>query len=381
MSALLRTLLRVFIIAPPVAIMSYAALAAEATPEQVRQQLAATQAAIAEIDDWLTAANARQSGAEKRLQQASAKLDASNREAAELNAQARQLDARGAELREQRQNQQSIVQEREILLGEVLRALHKQGEPGAVRALLSGTDPADFSRQSLYLARISESHRQTLNAYRAELDTLSRIDAELAAQVQRLADTQAALAATQQQLSGERQEREAALAALVASVAQQRSEREQLDMDRAGVEQLLERVEAALRRVPAPPPGTRFAARKGSLPTPVNASIVRGYGSNAAGLPHHGITFAPTPNERVLAVHGGRVVFADWLRGAGLLVIIDHGDGFMTLYGNNESLSVTPGDAITAGTALALAGSGAAGGLYFEIRKDGAPTNPSAWLE
>jgi septal ring factor EnvC (AmiA/AmiB activator) len=190
------------------------------------------------------------------------------------------------------------------------------------------------------------------------------------------------VAETLEERTAEAQEREAALAALTRTIQTQRSELEQLEMDKAGVQQLIEQLELAMRRIPATAAGTRFASMKGKLSAPVEAPIATRFGVDSNGLSRQGITFDVTLGEPVLAVHSGRVVFADWLRGAGLLVIVDHGDGYMTLYSNNESLEVATGVSVEAGDVVASAGRSVAreAGLHFEIRKGGVALDPEEWL-
>ena len=130
---------------------------------------------------------------------------------------------------------------------------------------------------------------------------------------------------------------------------------------------------------------TDFAARKGSLPWPLEGVPVSRFGQPRADgrLQWHGLLLRAEPGTPVRAVHRGRVVFADWLRGFGLLTIVDHGDGYMTLYGHAEVLAKRPGDMVESGEVIARAGqSGGArtSGLYFEIRRHGDATDPLQWV-
>jgi septal ring factor EnvC (AmiA/AmiB activator) len=229
---------------------------------------------------------------------------------------------------------------------------------------------------------LTASQRETLAAYELALDELNQSRQQIESRKQALVSVEARVATTLEEHTAEAQEREAALAALTRTLQTQRGELEQLEMDKAGVQQLIEQLELALRRIPAPDAGTRFASLKGKLSTPVEAPIASRFGIDSNGLSRQGVTFRSKSGEPVLAVHSGRVVFADWLRGAGLLVIIDHGDSYMTLYGNNESLEVSAGVSVNAGDVVASAGKSAAEetGLHFEIRKGGVALDPEEWL-
>ena len=352
------------------------------TPAQAKQQLAAAQSAIDEVQTWLFKANAQQSNEEKRLQNAVVALANSTRELEGLAEQRRSLEGKLDELQRLISGQESALAAREQALGDVIRALHKQGDMSLARAFLSGQGPTNAARQLNYLSRITAAQRAALTLYKQALDELIQSQLQLEAQRQELVRVQARSAAAQEKRVAETQEREAALAALTTSIKTQRGELEQLEMDKAGIQQLVEQLELAMRRIPAPEAGARFASMKGKLSAPVKASIHARFGTDSNGVSRQGLTFDANSGESVLAVHSGRVVFADWLRGAGLLVIVDHGDSYMTLYGNNESLEVMAGVSIEAGDVVANAGRGAGekAGLHFEIRKGGIALNPEAWL-
>jgi septal ring factor EnvC (AmiA/AmiB activator) len=299
-----------------------------------------------------------------------------------LATQRQRLEGELADLERLIAAQTTEINARQQALDDVLRALHRQGEGNLARAFLSGQGPTNAARQLTYLNRLTASQRETLAAYELALDELNQSRQQIESRKQALVSVEARVAATLEERTAEAQEREAALAALTRTIQTQRGELEQLEMDKAGVQQLIEQLELALRRIPAPDAGTRFASLKGKLSTPVEAPIASRFGIDSNGLSRQGVTFRSKSGEPVLAVHSGRVVFADWLRGAGLLVIIDHGDSYMTLYGNNESLEVSAGVSVNAGDVVASAGKSAAEetGLHFEIRKGGVALDPEEWL-
>ena len=352
------------------------------TPEQAREQLAAAQRAIDEVQAWLERANTQQSAEEKRLQDAAIALSNSSRELKELATQRQRLEGELAELERLIAAQTSALNARQQELDAVLRALHRQGEGNLARAFLSGQGPTNAARLLTYLNHLTDSQRETLAAYEFALDELNQSRKQIESRKQALVSVEARVAETLEERTAEAQEREAALAALTRTIQTQRGELEQLEMDKAGVQQLIEQLELAMRRIPATAAGTRFASMKGKLSAPVEAPIAARFGVDPNGLSRQGIAFNVTLGEPVLAVHSGRVVFADWLRGAGLLVIVDHGDSYMTLYGNNESLEVATGVSVEAGDVVASAGRSVAreAGLHFEIRKGGVALDPEDWL-
>ncbi len=348
---------------------------------QARAQLEATESAMADIADWLREANAQQGREEKRLQEAAARLEASSLRVQTLRQREQALAQEIEKLNEEINAQQSTLNAQETRFAELLRTLHKQGDLGAARALLSGEAPATAQRRAVMLGRLSAAQRSAINDYKNQLEKLASTQQTLAQQQQQLDQARQALESERQILEQDRQSRQQALAALAANMDAQRSELEQLEIDKAGVQQLIDKLESALQQAPQRAKSTRFSAARGTLPKPVEARISRNFGRDNDGLRHNGINYATPAGTTVSAVHEGRVVFADWLRGAGLLVIVDHGDAYMTLYGNNEALEVAAGDSISAGEPLARSGAADQGGLYFEIRHRGVAQDPRQWLD
>ena len=149
---------------------------------------------------------------------------------------------------------------------------------------------------------------------------------------------------------------------------------------------LLDRITASIADLPTPGDTTPFVREKGKLLLPVSGRITDRFGTsrNNGKLRWNGIFIAAPRGAPVRAIHYGRVVFSDWLRGFGLLLIIDHGDGYMSLYGHNQVLYTEVGDWVTAGEIVATVGDTGGqnrAGLYFEIRYKGKPTNPQLWCQ
>jgi septal ring factor EnvC (AmiA/AmiB activator) len=130
---------------------------------------------------------------------------------------------------------------------------------------------------------------------------------------------------------------------------------------------------------------TPFVNRKGQMTWPTDGRLLRKFGESKADgrLRWDGVLLATGAGSEVLAVHHGRVVYSDWLPGMGLLVVLEHGDGYLTLYGHNQDLIMEVGEWVTPGTVIAHVGDSGGQpvpGLYFEIRKNGSPVNPSHWV-
>ena len=185
-------------------------------------------------------------------------------------------------------------------------------------------------------------------------------------------------------LQAQREERVTLLAVIEQSLSDGEARLEELRRNRQDLETLLERLGDALADIPADlGKGQHPSERRGALPMPVSGRVLAAYGQpRTADLFWQGWLIAASPGDAVRSIAHGRVAYADWLRGYGLLLIVDHGDGFMSLYGQNESLRVEVGDWVEAGDAISTVGQGAEGrtGLYFELRRGGKAVDPAGWI-
>jgi septal ring factor EnvC (AmiA/AmiB activator) len=260
-----------------------------------------------------------------------------------------------------------------------------EGDAPALKVLLNEIEPGMIARTLTYYEYLSKDTVERLEAFQASLQELKAARAAVQASRVELATTESNLEQRQQQLASTRKEREQTLAALNADIRTRRGERDDLEADRKRLERLLEEVQEAIASIPAPNESRPFKSLRNRLPWPVQGRVVSNYGATYADgkLRRNGLIMNTSEEAEVKAVHYGRVVFANWLRGFGLITIIDHGDGYMTLYGHSSSLFTAPGDWVGAGETIALAGR--TGGtedpaVYFEVRQNGKPVNPRSWL-
>jgi septal ring factor EnvC (AmiA/AmiB activator) len=271
--------------------------------------------------------------------------------------------------------------DQKALLRKQVLASYRMGRQQRLKLLLNQDDPARLSRILSYYDYLNRARSGLItdiqNSYRTLLETGEKIRADEA----RLAD----LRAGQQQLLASveqaRDERKQALEQRNREIASADKRLATLKQDVAQLEELTRKLtEVAPPPVPANIP---FKSRKGKLPWPVAGRMVQRFGeSMKGGVTLEGIVIESREGENVRAVHGGVVIFADWLRGYGLMLIVDHGDGYMTLYGYNQSLLRKVGDNVEAGEVVSLAG--VSGGrrnaaVYFAIRKGSSPVNPLSW--
>ncbi|MDE2089868.1 MAG: peptidoglycan DD-metalloendopeptidase family protein, partial [Gammaproteobacteria bacterium] len=222
---------------------------------------------------------------------------------------------------------------------------------------------------------------QTVTAHLDELDT---VEAAITRHTSALGRLRASEQDEQRTLEASRRARRQVLAALDAEIHNKGQELERLQRNARALQKLIDSLRRAPANVPAGGARTPFAALKGRLPWPANGRVLARYGQprEVGVLKWQGVLIAAPLGGPVRAVWYGRVVFADWLRGLGLLVIVDHGHGYMSLYAHNQNLYVKTGDRVQPGRVIAAVGdSGGARrpALYFEIRDRGRPVNPFRW--
>lgn len=353
----------------------------DVSPEQIK----ALKQQIAGIDRWLADAEKDRSSLEQELTATERKISALTRDREALRKQAQDLQARLSGLREKERELTATLEKQRVSLKSQVRAAWMEGDAPALKVLLNEIKPGEIARTLTYYEYLSKNTVARLEAFQSNLQALKTARQDVQATSTRLAKTEADLEQRRQELASSRQQRQQTLAALKADIRSRRSERETLEADRQRLEQLLEEVQQAIANIPAPNESNPFKSLRDKLPWPARGKVVSNYGATYADgkLRRSGILLNTAEGAEIKSVHHGRVVFANWLRGFGLMTIIDHGDGYMSLYGHSSSLFTEPGDWVSPGDTIALAGR--TGGtedpaLYFEVRRNGKPVNPRSWL-
>lgn len=349
------------------------------------QQLEALDKRIKDVNAWLQKAEDNRGELVRNLRDLEQDLGKINGRLHALRQQEKTLQSELATLESEAQALQGKLASQRVALGAQLRNAWMQGDAPGLKVLLNESDPQELARLMTYHEYLSQDAVTRLETFNA---TLAQLEQNRA----RALTARAELAKAQDQTEAERKDREQrqaerqqALAALKGDISERRSELEQLEADRQRLEALVKQVEEAVRTIDLPDQSTPFKQLRAKLPWPASGKVVANYGEPMAGgkMRRNGIIIQAAADEPIHAVHYGRVVFANWLRGFGLLLIIDHGDGYMSLYGQNGGLLKSVGDWVSAGETIALAGEdgGAPGGLYFEIRHNGKPGDPAQWLQ
>jgi septal ring factor EnvC (AmiA/AmiB activator) len=289
---------------------------------------------------------------------------------------------RAALAAEQRAREAEVQHNRAALAGQ-LRAAYLIGRREPLKLLLNQKDPALAGRMFAYYSYFGRARAGQIKLIEDDLQRIAELDGELEAEDQQLAELEKKQRAQLRELEQARTQRTHVLASLEAQSHTRAQNLERLRSQQAGLEKLLRELRTAMERFPLEG-NDAFARLRGKLAWPVSGRLVARFGDARAGGVHwDGVLVATERGAPVKAVCQGRVIYADWLPGLGLLTIVDHGDGYLSLYGHNERLYKAAGEPVTAGEPIAAAGDSGGSSrpeLYFEIRKGGKPVDPRPWF-
>lgn len=345
--------------------------------------LAALRARIKEVQSAIDTDLARRDSISARLRDAERAASAASRDLGAVRAEIAANQEQTRALREERDRLRVELGAQRDQLADQARAAYMAGQQSRLRLMLNQEDPARLGRMMAWYGHVADARaRQVHYAVEqlAELvaveDALADREAELEALARRRSDDVA-------RLESARSDRAAALADLDRRLADQGDEKARLEAEAETLEDLIKELRKALADLPDTH-REPFTSQKGKLRWPVGGRLLRDYGQpRGGGMKWRGVLVAAPRGAEVRSIYHGRVAYADWLPGMGLLVIIDHGDGYLSLYGHTEALYKSVGEWVAPGDVLAAAGDSGGGeqtALYFEIRKGTRPENPHRWF-
>ncbi|HZP93614.1 MAG TPA: peptidoglycan DD-metalloendopeptidase family protein [Burkholderiales bacterium] len=369
---------------------SQAAHKKEKELEAVRSRIEALQKDLEKSEESRTEAADALRDSERAISQ-------TNRSLFELSGQRRIVNAELRRLQQQAGTLDARIETQQTALAKLLYRQYVNGQPEALRLMLSRQDPNETARQLQYLGYISRARAEIIANLRhnvRELRDIGRQKQKKSAELRRL---EAEEASQKVRLEQEKAAHKQVYDRISSDISRQRKQISTLKRDEARLTRLIERLarESAQRKpgshlsnLALPDPsanGSAFARLRGRLRLPVIGELTNRFGSprEGGGLSWRGLFIAARSGQEVKAIAPGRVVYADWLRGFGNLMIIDHGEGYMSLYGNNESLLKQVGDEARAGDTIASVGNSGGNpdsGLYFELRYQGRPFDPLPWV-
>lgn len=373
-----------------------------------KEELQKLRSRIEALQRQITGAEASRNEAADALRESERAISETNRELAELEQSHRTVSQRAVALRGEADKASGTLAGQQALLARLVYQQHVQHtgtQPETLRILLSGDNPNVLARELMYLGYVSRARADAIRDLRDNLAKLKSLTDEAAAKAAELAAIAAEQVAQRKRLQDEKTRHAAVLARLSRDITRQRQEVGTLQRNESRLTRLVEEL-TRIVRAPAKPPAGRprdksqrversdrlpepltgmFSKLRGQLALPVRGELTGRFGSprSDGGLTWKGLFLTARGGEAVRAVAAGRVVYADWLRGFGNLLIIDHGEGYMSLYGYNETLLKRVGDDVRGGDPVAHVGaSGGSGesGLYFELRHQGKPFDPMTWM-
>ncbi len=342
-------------------------------------QLRTLKRKIGQLEQQLGSIRGQRSDAEKALARLEPELGRLHRALADLD---RQIKAGGRELSALEQQQRSLQQQRTRQaqqLGELLRGSYRNGQESWLKLLLNQQEPDQLSRQLIYYDYLARARGDALAQYSRTLADLAAVQQRLHARQLELSQQRSAFAQQQQALALQQQQRRQVLKDLDARLRKEGRSLSSLRAQRQELEQVLETV----ANIDLGVTGQPFAKSRGQLPWPVKGKLLARYGDAHSGVPLKGMLIAAPAGTPIRSIHHGQVVFANWLRGYGLVLIVDHGNEYLSLYAHNQSLARSVGDWVQPGDLLARVGDTGGSGqsaLYFEMRRKGRPYNPQPWL-
>lgn len=353
--------------------------------EVAESRLEAVQIEISQLQKRLEDSRTEHQSEQARLRELDLLIQDGNLEYRSLENQRQAHFEEMAQLEVRRVDYLSTQAEQQSQLAEQIRASYRLGRQSRLKLLLNQDSPAQLSRMLAYYDYINRAQIDKISDLKAALTTLDSMQQSINRELLRLEEIQSEQHKVMDQLKQQRQNRQELLLALAGQILGEESQLQELQRNRQDLETLITRLTDVLADIPADlGQHLGVASQRGTLPMPVHGPIRHAYGqARAGGLKWHGWLIGAEPGTDVSAVAYGRVAFADWLRGYGLLIIIDHGEGFMSLYGHNESLLYEAGDWVETGQEISVVGAGAGAnqGLYFELRKNGKAIDPATWLD
>ncbi|MBS5841354.1 MAG: murein hydrolase activator EnvC [Pseudomonas sp.] len=400
---------------------------------QTQQQLEATRQDIGELKKLLGKLQEEKSGVQKDLRSTETDIGKLEKQVEELQKELKKSEGELLRLDSEKKKLNSAKVEQQRLIAIQARAAYQGGRQEYLKMLLNQQHPEKFARTLTYYDYLSQARLEQLKGFNETLRQLANVEADINQQQAQLLTQKSDLDSQRAELDKVKAERQQVLATLNKDVKDRDQKLQAREQDQADLAKVLKTIEETLARqareaeaarqkallaqqeaerkrqreaesvvtdAPRKPvkstPGALvssagvsyggpFSQARGKLPWPVDGRLLARFGESRgddARTKWDGVMISAGAGTQVHAVHGGRVVFADWLRGAGQLVILDHGNGYLSLYGHNQTLLKSAGDIVKAGEVISTVGNSggqATPALYFAIRQQGRPSDPAQW--
>ncbi|MGB8517775.1 MAG: peptidoglycan DD-metalloendopeptidase family protein [Gallionella sp.] len=372
-------------------------MAAGAANASQQEELDHLRSRISAMQRDMDKTNASKIEAADALRESERAISDGNRKLAELATRQHEADKQLAELQNQQQNLSHSMSNEQALLGQLLYQQYLGGQQEYAKLLLSNQDPNQVARDLQYYRYIAKNRANWLHSLRNNLLKVTSLGNATREQREVLASVQEEQKSQQQVLQQKQREHQQTLVKISQQLRDQRREIHRLQQDENRLAQLVEKITKMLAQPKSKSifhndklpdnhfDGKPFTQLKGKLAFPLKGEVMNRFGESRpdSTVLWKGIFVKAATGQTVKAIAAGRVVFADWLRGFGNLLIVDHGNGYMSLYGNNETLYKQVGDELHGGDTIATVGNSGGNqdsGLYFELRLESKPLDPLKWL-
>jgi septal ring factor EnvC (AmiA/AmiB activator) len=390
-----------------------ASLPAGANPkaETSKAELNALHKKIEALNKELNSSREAHKDAADELKDSEKAISAANRKLYELKQQQKQTRETLENLEKQQSELNQTLALQQKLLGTQLYQQYLYGQQNALKIMLEQQDPNQIARQLHYFTHVSRARAQVIANMQGNLKLMTALNQQTEAALMEIETLRIAQEEERKSLQAQKAEHSKMLKKLSSKIAAQRNQINKLKRDEKRLSSLVERLakiarqQATKRKQTQTPalksaapktvatnqtlPGNQhdssnFAALKGKLNLPVRGEVTNRFGAarEDTGVSWKGLFIRAEEGVEVKAIAKGSIVFADWLRGFGNLIIVDHGDGYMSLYGNNQALLKNLGDEVKGGDTIAAVGNTGGNespGLYFELRRQSKPLDPMAW--
>ena len=384
--------------------------AANPKAESSKAELNALHKKIEALNKELNSSREAHKDAADELKDSEKAISAANRKLYELKQQQKQTRETLVNLEKQQNELNQTLASQQQLLGNQLYQQYLYGQQNPLKIMLEQQDPNQIARQLHYFTHVSRARAEVIANMQGNLALMTALNQQTEAALMEIEALRIAQEEERKSLQAQKAERSKVLKKLSSKIASQRNQINKLKRDEKRLSSLVERLakiarEQAAKRKQAQTPaqksppktvarnqtlpssqhdGSNFSALKGKLNLPVRGEVANRFGAarEDTGVSWKGLFIRAEEGAEVKAVAKGSVVFADWLRGFGNLIIVDHGDGYMSLYGNNQALLKNLGDDVKGGDTIAAVGNTGGNespGLYFELRRQSKPLDPLAW--
>ncbi len=393
-----------------------------AKPEQSKQALSELQQRLESLKKELDSSQEAHKDAADALKESEVAISAANKKLYEINQRQQENKKNLIKLESESNSTSATLEQQQKLLSSQLYQQYMHGQQSYVQMILQSEHPSEIARNVHYFSYIAKARAELINKIQGNLNRISKLNEETASALKEVAELKQKQMEERRTLESQKREKSKVVKTLSQQINSQRNEIKKLSRDEKRLSQLVERL---ARIIPAKPKTVKtkkqknsttseniaedtpsketpiegitndatpsdeftdanFATLKGKLRLPVRGEVSNRFGASRedSGISWKGLFIRAKEGADVKSVANGRIVFADWLRGFGNLVIVDHGSGYMSLYGNNQAVLKQVGETVHAGDAIASVGNSggnASNGLYYELRRQSKPFDPLSW--